>query len=232
MHAHLRRSLLLVTGVVLGSGLTLATQAILQWHERQAQQTHATPKAITIPLGLQGEPSLGSARAPITIVEFSDFECPYCKRFHDDVLPSLKKNYIDKGLVRFVHKDLPLPFHAYAREAAEAARCSRDNSQYWRTYAALFANQDCFGCKGVSTIAKGAGISSATLGTCQKVRTASKAVNSNLSEARIQGIRATPSFVIGSSQGERHTGVVVEGAMPWAQFKVLIDTALIKSRQK
>lgn len=232
MHKTLRRSLLVVAGVVLGSGLTLGTQVMLERQQRQAQQPPEAPKVSTIPLGLRGEPSLGSARAPITIVEFSDFECPYCKRFHDDVLPSLKKDYIDKGLVRFVHKDLPLPFHTSAREAAEAARCSSDDSQYWKTYGALFANQDCFACKGVITIAKGAGISSATLETCKKSKAASKAVNSNLSEAELLGIRATPSFVIGPTQGDRHTGQLVEGAMPWAEFKALIDEALSKSRQQ
>lgn len=231
MRATLQRSLLVVAGVVLGSGLTLGTQAILQRQQRQAQQPPKAPKALTVPLGLRGEPSLGSARAPITIVEFSDFECPYCKRFHDDVLPSLKKDYIDKGLVRFVHKDLPLPFHAYAREAAEAARCSRDDSQYWKTYGALFANQDCFGCKGVSTITQAAGLPATTLETCKKAKAASKAVNSNLSEAELQGIRATPSFVIGPSQGDRHTGQLVEGAVPWDQFQAVVEKELKKQKQ-
>ena len=66
---------------------------------------------------------MGSNDAPLTIVEFSDFECPYCRLFHEEVLPSLKREYIDTGLVRFIHKDLPLPFHDQARPAAAAARC-------------------------------------------------------------------------------------------------------------
>lgn len=145
-------------------------------------------------------------------------------------MPSLKKEYIDKGLVRFVHKGLPLPFHAYARDAAEAARCSRDDSQYWKTYGALFDNQDCFACKGISTIAKASGIPAASLETYTRAKKASKSVNSNLSESQLQGIRSTPSFVIGPSQGDRHTGKLVEGAMPWTRFKVLIEEALIENR--
>ena len=64
---------------------------------------------INAPFAVVGDPSLGSSSAPVTIVEFSDFECPYCRMFHDEILPKLRVNYIDRGLVRFVHKDLPLP---------------------------------------------------------------------------------------------------------------------------
>lgn len=232
MRSKLHQGLLLITGLVLGSGLTLGTQAFYRQQQQQAQQPPEAPKAITIPLGLRGDPMLGSARAPLTIVEFSDFQCPYCKRFHDLVMPSLKKDYIDKGLVRFVHKDLPLPFHEYAHDAAEAARCSRDDSQYWKTYRALFENQACFACKGINTIAKASGIPAASLETCKKAKTARKAVNSNLSESQLQGIRSTPSFVVGPSQGDRHTGQLVEGAMPWTQFKMLIEKALSENRSQ
>ena len=230
MKAIVRRGLILITGIALGSGITLGAQAIREHTQLQAQRQAETPKAITIPLGLRGDPSLGDPNAPITIVEFSDFQCPYCKRFHDEVLPSLKKEYIDKGLVRFVHKDLPLPFHAYAREAAITARCSTDQAQYWKAYQYLFQGQECFACKGVSSIANAAGIATKTLEDCKKSGSASKAVNNNISESQLQSIRATPSFVIGPSQGSKHTGKLVEGAMPWPRFKTMIDD-LIKSNK-
>jgi len=224
----LRQSLILVSGLALGSGLTLGTQALVQQQQRQARQPPEAPKVITIPLGLRGEPSLGSAKAPITIVEFSDFQCPFCKRFHDQVMPSLKRAYIDTGLVRFVHKDLPLPFHEYAREAAEAARCSWDDNQYWKIYGALFENQECFACKGITSIAQTAGISKQRLEGCKKSGSTRKAVNSNLSESQLQGIHATPSFVIGRTQGDTQTGIVVEGAMPWPQFRAVLENELRK----
>jgi len=226
MKAILRQALILTSGVLIGSGITLGAQAIREHSRQQAQSKSESPKAITIPLSLRGDPRLGNANAPITIVEFSDFQCPYCKRFHDAVLPTLKKEYIDTGLVRFVHKDLPLPYHKYAREAAVAARCSASQDQYWKVYTALFDNQDCFGCKGINAIANNAGISSNLLKTCNKVGSASKAINVNLSESQLQDIRATPSFVIGRSQGDNHTGLLVEGVRPWPQFKALIETTL------
>ena len=73
----------------------------------------ATPQTITTDVLIQGEPTLGRADAPVTILEFSDFECPYCQQFHDEVMGTLRHNYIETGLVRFVHKDLP-PFHGNA----------------------------------------------------------------------------------------------------------------------
>ena len=226
MKAILRRGLILITGMAIGSGITIGAQIIREHTQQQAQLQPETPKAITIPIGLRGDPSMGDPNAPITIIEFSDFQCPYCKRFHDQVLPSLKKEYIDKGLVRFVHKDLPLPFHEYARDAAIAARCSADQAQYWKAYESLFGSQDCFACKGIGAIANSAGITEKTLESCKKAGSARKAVNSNLSESQLQGIRATPSFVIGPSQGSKHTGQLVEGAIPWSQFKIIIDDAL------
>jgi len=230
MKAIVQRGLILITGMAVGGKITLSAQAIREHSQLQAQRHAETPKAITIPLGLRGDPSQGDPNAPITIVEFSDFQCPYCKRFHDDVLPSLKKEYIEKGLVRFVHKDLPLPFHEYARDAAITARCSTDQAQYWKAYQALFQNQECLGCKGIGAIANHAGITPKTLEGCKKAGAARKAVNSNLSESQLQGIRATPSFVIGPSQGSKHTGQLVEGAMPWPQFKIMIDNAIKRSK--
>jgi protein-disulfide isomerase len=225
----IRQGMVLLTGMVLGTGATLGAQSFHQHRQQHAQQQPEAPKTITTPLGLRGDPSLGSSQAPVTIVEFSDFQCPYCKRFHDQVLPSLKADYIDKGLVRFVHKDLPLPFHEFARDAAETARCSADQRQYWSTYRALFQGQECFACKGIKTLSENAGIPPNKLEICKKAGASRKAVNSNLSEAELQGIRATPSFVIGPSQGDKHTGLLVEGAMPWPQFKALVEEALKKS---
>src|SRR5258708_5588212 len=84
--------------------------------------------------------SVGRADAPVTIVEFADLQCPFCKRFHTDVYAQLKKNYIDSGKVRFVSRDLPLDFHPFALRAAEAARCAGDQGKYWEVREALFAS--------------------------------------------------------------------------------------------
>ena len=113
----------------------------------EARAERAPPSAALTQAASQREPVLGDSTAPLTIVEFSDFECPCCRRFHEQVLPALKREYIDTGLVRFIHKDLPLPFHRQARPAAAAARCAGEQNRYWDLYSALFDQQTCLGQK-------------------------------------------------------------------------------------
>src|SRR5712692_8333967 len=88
------------------------------------------PEKVQMSIG-NGWYAIGRDDAPVTLVEFADYQCPYCKRFHTDAYAELKKNYIDTGKVRFVSRDLPLEFHPFAMKAAEAARCAGDQQKYW-----------------------------------------------------------------------------------------------------
>lgn len=219
---------LLLVGIGIGSGSTLLIQ---RWSTTPSEPDRASapenvPK-LTAELAVMGEPQLGQDTAPLTIVEFSDFECPYCQRFHQEVLPKLKATYITPGLVRFIHKDLPLPFHAQAKQAAAASRCADEQGQYWNAYAALFDQQTCLECKGVVEIVSSAGVNEAALKACMQKPSTTTAINTNLSEASLHNIRATPTFVIGATLSNgKHRGTVVEGAMPWPQFKALIEQQL------
>ena len=219
---------LLGLGLGLGTGGTLLMQAIAlpPTNEPAEPQKRIQPK-LTTDLLLEGEPSLGNARAPLTIVEFSDFECRYCQQFHQTVMPNLKKEYIETGLVRFIHKDLPLPFHRQALPAATAARCAGEQNKYWTTYGALFDGQSCLQCKGVVAIARERGVDATTLQACMNRDSTKALINANVSEAQLHGIRATPTFVIGPTRtNNTHRGEIVEGALPWTQFKSMIDEQL------
>ena len=221
----------LALGLGIGCSGTLVLQ---QWSSTSASVPSAPaerqrpPEAtLTTELLLAGEPAMGSNDAPLTIVEFSDFECSYCRRFHEQVLPSLKRTYIDTGLVRFIHKDLPLPFHRQARPAAAAARCAGEQNRYWDLYGALFDQQTCLECKGVVAIAEAINLDTSVLRACMQRETTQTLIRANLSEAELHNIRATPTFVIGPSRRDgTHHGDIVEGALPWAQFKALIDQQL------
>jgi len=219
---------LLVLGAGIGSGGTLLAQ---RWTSPPGAQRPAPPPErapkLTADLAVMDEPQLGQDTAPLTIVEFSDFECPYCQRFHQEVLPKLKTTYIKPGLVRFIHKDLPLPFHAQAKPAAAASRCAGEQGQYWSAYAALFDQQTCLECKGVVEIVAGSGVNEDKLKACMERPSTTTAINTNISEAGLHNIRATPTFVIGATLGNgKHGGTVVEGALPWPQFKALIEQQL------
>ena len=221
----------LALGLGIGSSGTVILQ---QWSSTSSTVPNAPVKrqrppeaALTTELLLQGEPAMGSNDAPVTIVEFSDFECSYCRRFHDQVLPSLKRDYIDTGLVRFIHKDLPLPFHRQARPAAAAARCAAEQNRYWDLYGALFDQQTCLECKGVIGIAEATNLDTSELQACMQKGTTQRIIKANLSEAELHNIRATPTFIIGPSRSdEKHHGDIIEGALPWPQFKDLIDQQL------
>lgn len=217
-----------LTGMALGVGSTVVVLHLHEQKRTQANKPQNRPSpALTSPLLLKGEPALGDASSPLTIVEFSDFECSYCRRFHERVLPQLKSQYIDTGLVRFVHKDLPLPFHRQAMPAAAAARCAAEQNRYWDLYSALFDQQNCLDCKGVLTIAAEEQFNTTTLQACMERKSTVAMINANRSEASLHNINATPTFVIGPTQSNGSLdGRVIQGALPWDAFKSTIDQAL------
>ena len=216
----------LALGLGIGSGGTL-----LLHHWTSVERQPPPAAALTTELLLQGEPAMGSNDALLTIVEFSDFECSYCRRFHDQVLPSLQRDYIDTGLVRFIHKDLPLPFHPQAKAAAAAARCAAEQNRYWDLYGALFDQQACLECKGVIGIAEDINLDTSGLQACMQQDATQTLIQANLSEAELHNIRATPTFIIGPSRRDgKHDGDIVEGALPWLEFKALIDQQLNDER--
>ena len=227
---------LLTLGMGIGSGSTFLLQ---QWTSAsqpipnsRAEREPRTSAAVITELLLTGEPFMGSRNAPLTIVEFSDFECRYCRLFHEQVLPSVKREYIDTGLVRFVHKDLPLPFHDQARPAAAAARCAGEQNRYWELYGALFDQQSCLECKGVIGIAEAINLDTSELQACMQKGATQRIIKANLSEAELHNIRATPTFIIGPRRSdEKHHGEIIEGALPWPQFKDLIDQQLNIERE-
>ena len=220
---------LLTLGLGMGAAGTLLVQTYSAGPlavESAKQKERLQPK-LTTELLLKGEPSLGSANAPLTIVAFSDFECRYCQQFHQTVLPKLKQHYIEGGLIRLIHKDLPLPFHSQALPAAAAARCAGEQDDYWTMYDALFDAQNCLECKGVLTIAREQGMNIKQLQACMSRNETTALINANRSEAHLHGIRATPTFVIGPTRADDTLhGTIIEGALPWLQFKTMLDQQL------
>ena len=88
---------------------------------------------------------MGDAKAKYALIEFSDFQCPFCNRFHGDAYPKIVENYVDTGKMQYVFRDFPLNFHRQARGAHIAARCAGDQGQFWPMHHALFSNQKTLG---------------------------------------------------------------------------------------
>jgi protein-disulfide isomerase len=170
--------------------------------------------------------SVGRADAPVTIVEFADLQCPFCKRFHMDVYAELKKSYIDSGKVRFVSRDLPLDFHPFALRAAEAARCAGDQGKYWEVREALFANASPLDERVIQKSAEELSLDMNRFGACLDSHKYKRDIQKDAQEAATLQINGTPTFVVARTAGDRLEGVRIVGARPLATFQSAIDGLL------
>jgi protein-disulfide isomerase len=174
---------------------------------------------------------LGSENAPVTIIEFTDLQCPYCARFARDTWPRVRKEYVDTGRVRFATRDLPLPFHAFAVPAAVAARCAGAQGKYWEYREAVFAVQSRLGSEPYAALATELGLDPARFASCRADPATLQSVKDDAALAAAQGITGTPSFVIGRVVDGEFTGEVVAGAASFEVFAARID-ALLKAAQQ
>jgi protein-disulfide isomerase len=173
---------------------------------------------------------LGSPNATIVMIEYSDFQCPYCRSWYMNTRGQLQSEYIDKGDVLFVYKDFPLSsMHPMAQTYAEAARCAGDQGNFWEYHDKIFDEQNKFGTGTVSHLtvedvkrwAQELELNTEEFNSCLSNGTHAQEVQANIDEARKLGIKGTPSFVIGKING---TGQLVAGAYPYSTFKSIIDS--------
>ncbi len=164
-------------------------------------------------------PSLGPANAPVTIVEYSDFECPYCKRFRDETLDTIMSQY--NGRVRLVFRNFPLTsIHPQAFNAAMAAECAYEQGKFWEMHDLLFANQDQLGATLYKRLASQLNLDQQTFNECYDQGRYGNVINRDLSDGQSAGVQGTPTFFINNK--------MVEGAQPFDAFAAAIDQALGK----
>ncbi len=155
---------------------------------------------------LDTDPRLGKADARIGIVEFSDYECPYCLGFYAQIFPKLMKEYVDTGIVQFIRKDLPLTtIHPQAMPAALAASCAGNQGKYWEMHKALYANQTRLAPALYPELARGLGLDEAKFSACLKDKRQEGKILRDMIEARQLGINGTPSFALGKIEGHTLT---------------------------
>lgn len=172
------------------------------------------------------DPALGRAEAPVVIVEFSDFQCPYCARFAQQTFPQLKREYIDTGKVRLVFRDFPLSFHQNAALAAEAAQCAHEQGRFWEYHDRLFAGQgEWSGSANAGQVfagyAEGLGLDGARFRECLSSKRYAAEVQKDFNDGKGYGVTGTPTFFI--------NGVKLVGAQPFSAFQQAIEAEL-KSR--
>ncbi|NQV91058.1 thioredoxin domain-containing protein [Candidatus Woesearchaeota archaeon] len=165
----------------------------------------------------------GDKNAPVTIVEWSDYECPFCERFYSDTLAQIDNEYIKTGKVKLVYRDFPLSFHPQAQKAAEAAECAGDQGKYYEMHNLLFEKGVTGGVAGFKAFAKELKLDSVKFDKCLDDGTHASEISSDMADGAAAGIQGTPGFVIGPSDGK---GIAISGAQPFAVFKQVIDAAL------
>lgn len=166
---------------------------------------------------LADDPSWGPEDAKVTIEAFSDFQCPYCKKFAEETLPRLKEEYGDR--VRYIARDLPLAsIHPVATAAAEAAACANDQGVYWEYHDLLYQNQSSLSEAALVEYAADAGADQTQFSDCLAARKQMAEVLLDMQDAQRQGVSSTPSFLI--------NGLLLSGAQPYSLFQALIDQQL------
>lgn len=185
------------------------------------------PEPVRVTVGFGGRPLLGDSAARVGIVEFSDFECPYCQRFHAVVHPLLQKNYIDTGKVQMILRDLPMDFHPLARPAAIAANCVGAQGRYWEMVDALFAQQERLGDDFYRELAGKFGLDMKLYHSCLQDASGMETIEQGMKEAAALGIEGTPTFLIGRVEGDRLVdALTVVGAQPYPALAQVIDSFL------
>ena len=173
-----------------------------------------------------GELALGRATAPLTMIEFTDYQCPYCRQFEAAVWPKLKSEYIDTGKLRYIARDLPLAIHAAAAPAAEAAHCAGDQGRFWDMHAALLGGAADLTAGGIERRAQALGLDLARFDECVAHGKYAAVIRAHQVEADRAGIDGTPGFVIGRAAHGELEGVRVEGALPYEEFDSLLRELL------
>jgi len=173
---------------------------------------------------------IGREDAPVTIIEFTDLQCPYCARHARQTFPQLKREYVDTGKLVYTSRDLPLPFHDFALPAAVASRCAGEQGRFWEYREALFAAQGMLGTEPYGRIAGQLGLDVGQLEACRADGRQEANVRADLALAAQHGIRSTPTFVIGRVVDGEFQGEVLSGAQPYDVFKAKLDALLAAPR--
>jgi protein-disulfide isomerase len=197
-------------------------EAVDSWIAEQTKKTPVEvfipkPRRPTFPIEVGNSPVTGGKDAKVTIVEFSDFQCPFCAK-GADVLKALKKKYGNK--IKIVFKNFPLPFHNHAEAAAVAGLCANEQGgdYFWKMHDEMFANQDSLDKEGLKKIAKKIGLKAEAFEKCLTENKFLPQVKAEIEEGRKIKVKSTPTFFI--------NGQLINGAQPLEVFTEIIDEEL------
>ncbi len=214
-----------VTALII-TGVVLILAGILIWPQLKpvGDIVVITPQ----PRPMADGNAMGDPNAPVTLIEFSDFQCPFCRRFAETTEPLLVEEYIATGKVRFVYRSFGNFIGQESLDAAEAAYCAGDQGKFWEYHDMLFANQTgenvgAFTTKRLEAFAETLGLDMKAFRDCLSTHKYRDRAMQDQQEGRQAGIRATPSFILIAPDGSQQ---IIEGAQPIEVFRQAIDQAL------
>jgi protein-disulfide isomerase len=181
-----------------------------------------------------GDPFKGDKDAKLTLIEFSDYQCPFCARYVRETLPLIEKDYVKTGKLKYVFRDYPLEtIHPNALTASKAASCAGEQGKYWEMHDQLFGNQSALSASDMAFHAKAIGLERVKFQQCLDSGRYESEIRKKMAEGASLGVRGTPSFFLGlTSPNDPKVKVlrVLRGAVPYAQFKEVLDSILSSSQ--
>jgi len=218
---------LMITGnpVPAGTATETSTQTNIRTENAQNQQAPAQQTSPqkqyqqqAVQVSADDDPVKGDANAPVTMIEFGDFECPFCEKFYSQILPRLEEEYIIAGKLRLIFRDFPLNSHQQARPAAEAAECAKEQGKFWEFHDKIFENQQSLSEESYRQWATDIGLNTAQFSDCFDSGKYRSEVEKDFADGSAAGVRGTSIFFI--------NGVKLVGAQPYSVFRQVIDQQL------
>ena len=221
-------------GLIVGYGLAAGLQGGSPLAVRGPQAavpsapTDMPPAVAADPATVDDDAVMGDASATVTLIEFTDYQCPFCARFFTQAFPQIKKNYIDTGKVKYVVRDFPLSFHQNAQKAGEATECADDQGKFWEMHDTLFNKQGEWSnasdlAATFGTYAGDLKLNVSTFADCLSSGKYADEVQKDMADGSAAGIDGTPGFWVVGKDGK---GEQISGAQPYANFAAAIDRLL------
>ena len=208
-----------------------AIRQAVEQNNRAAQPAPAPDDKVSIAFPSGGF-SQGKANAPLVMVEYTDYQCPFCQQFHNTAFAQIKANYIDTGKIRFISRDFPLDFHENARRGAYAARCAAEQGKFWELRHTMIVNASQLQQDKLSGYAANVKMDVAKFQACLASDKYKAAIDKDVAEGLAAGVTGTPSFVLGRIEDGKLKGVRLVGAMPYEQFDAKIQEMLSQNAAK
>ncbi len=199
---------------------------VLEKIEEQGVRGKRPSRPTSAKVSTRGKQSMGAKDAPITIVEFTDYQCPYCLRFSKTTFPNLKRKYIDTGKVRWVALNLPLAFHKDATKAAQAAHCAGEQDKFWEMRDELFKNPKKLNVAYLPAHAATISLDIEAFNACLQSTRHLDAIAREGKDANAVRLTGTPSFIIGKTSDDVVSGPVLIGALPLVRFDATISKVM------